>query len=216
MQADRPTRVMIAVPSLGLVHWKFVASLIGVLCHEIEGVKLDLVPLLDSMTYTARIELADMAIKGEYDYVLWIDSDMVFPADALERLLSHHKDMVTGLYFQRRGNHDPVIYSALYENGCKQVYHNYATNALFPVAACGFGLVLMTTDVIRLVAKCNDGQTFQPFPSMGEDLSFCYRLQNATDYRVRDGIRIWCDPTIQLGHIGEQIITEEEYKHGRA
>jgi GT2 family glycosyltransferase len=199
---------MIAVPSLGLVHWKFVASLIGVLCHEIEGVKLDLVPLLDSMTYTARIELSDMAIKGEYDYVLWMDSEMVIPKDALKKMLDADRDMVTGLYFQRRGNHEPVIYSGVDVND-RIVYENYPKDKLFRVAACGFGCVLMKTEVIRQVSKASDGATFQPFTGIGEDLSFCYRWR-------RSGGVIWCDPTIKCGHIGESVFTEEDWENGRA
>jgi len=32
----------------------------------------------------------------------------------------------------------------------------------------------------------------------GEDIFFCYKLRDA-------GVEVWCDPTIQIGHIGTHV-----------
>ena len=40
-----------------------------------------------SLIYKSRNDLADMAIQAGADYVLWLDSDMVFEPDTLERML---------------------------------------------------------------------------------------------------------------------------------
>ena len=199
-------KILIAVPTLNKVDVKFVASWANIVFgHGIEGVECHPHFVVDSMTYTARIELARMAIDDKADYVLWIDSDMVFPAEYLRRMLDLDKDFVTGLYFQRRGNHAPVIYSSV-DDRDRIVYADYPKDKPFQVAACGFGLVLMRTSVIQRVSDANDGATFQPFNGIGEDLSFCYRWQRA-------GGEIWCDPSIKPGHIGETIITEDDW-HG--
>lgn len=197
-------KIFVAVPTLNKVDVKFVASWANtVFCHGIEDVECHPQFVVDSMTYTARINLADVALKSGCDYILWLDSDMVFPADTLQRLLIHDKDFVTGIYFQRRGDHAPVIYSGVDEVG-RVVYADYPKDKLFQVAACGFGCVLMKTKVIQEVAKASGGATFQPLNGIGEDLSFCYRWQQA-------GGEIWCDPTIKLGHIGEYVFTEEDW-----
>ena len=194
-------RVMIAVPCLNQVHIKFVASLISMLFRKIDGIEYRLQFIADSMTYTARINLAQMALDMQADYILWIDSDMIFPADALEKLLAHEKDFVTGLYFMRRGNHEPVIYSEVTEDGIRKTCMEFPKDKLFEVAACGFGMVLMKTSVIREVGSKAEGYTFQPFPRLGEDLSFC----------VRYGKPIFCDPTLKLSHIGEYEYTEGDW-----
>lgn len=203
MQTDGTTRVMIATPCLNTLHIKYVASLISLLFHKIDGVEYRLQFVADSMTYTARINLAQMAVDIHADYILWIDSDMVFPADTLEKLLKHDVEMVTGLYFMRRGNHDPVIYSKISHDGGNVVCKDYPKNELFTIAGCGFGMVLMKMSVIQEMIEKHAGFTFQPFPKLGEDLSFCLRY----------GKEIWCDPTIKLGHIGEYEFTEEDWKH---
>lgn len=197
-------KILVAVPTLNKVDVKFVASWANIVfCHGIEDVECHPQFVVDSMTYTARINLADIAVKGNYDYVLWLDSDMVIPADALKKLLEHDKDFVTGLYFKRRGDHAPVIYSRFLEP-----YIDYPQNEIFQVKACGFGCVLMKTDVIRRVAEEFEGSTFQPYNEWGEDLSFCYR------WKLCDG-DIWCDPTVKCGHIGEYVFTEDDW-HGKS
>lgn len=198
-------KILVAVPALNKVDVKFVASWANIVfCHGIEGVECHPQFVVDSMTYTARINLADIAVNGDFDYVFWMDSDMIIPADALKKMLDADKDMVTGLYFQRRGKHEPVIYSSVGGND-RIVYADYPKDKLFRVDACGFGCVLMKKNVIHKLALEWCGETFQPFPGIGEDLSFCYRWR-------RSGGEIWCDPSIKCGHIGEYVFTEADYE----
>lgn len=206
-------KVMIAVPCLNDVPTKFMLSLMALDHYRIKGVDLNVVVVEDSMTYTARTQLADMALRDNYDFMLWIDSDMVFPTDMLYRFLLAKKEMVTGLYFQRRGEHKPVIYRSCNALEVKEddrtihaeVYTDYPKDQLFQVAACGFGAVLMHTEAIRRVARGFDGNVFDPLLGAGEDLSFCARYAAV-------GGEIWCDPTIKLGHIGRTIFYEEDWK----
>ena len=44
-----------------------------------------------SLIYTARNSLLDTAVKAEADWMLWLDSDMVFNPDLLERLFATAK-----------------------------------------------------------------------------------------------------------------------------
>lgn len=195
-------KILVAVPTLTKVDIRFVSSWAGICYHHgVDDVVCSPMFVADSMTYTARIQLADAAVKGDYDYVFWMDSDMVVPRDALKKLLEADKDFVTGLYFQRRGDHAPVIYTRFV-----QPYKDYPKDELFTVIGCGFGCVLMKTDVIRTIAKELNGLTFQPEDALGEDLSFCKR------WRMCGG-EIWCDPTVKCGHIGECVFTEEDW-HG--
>lgn len=66
-----------------------------------------------SLVYDARDAIAKAAIDNGYDYVLYVDSDMVFSADDLNRLLSHDTDICSGLYVTRRGENKNVCYSKI-------------------------------------------------------------------------------------------------------
>jgi GT2 family glycosyltransferase len=41
----------------------------------------------------------------EYDYIMWIDSDIVFTPQHFRKLLSHDKDIVSGIYMMDDGKH---------------------------------------------------------------------------------------------------------------
>ena len=152
----------------------------------------------------ARNVLAQKAIEGGYDRILWIDSDMTFEPDMMERLsddLDAGWDMVTGLYFKRTFPLEPVIYERV-EEAKADTYWEYPQDQLFPVAGCGFGGVLMKTDILRDLKD----PPFLPFLHLSEDLSFCVRMA-AHDRRMA------CDSRVKLGHMGTIVFSEKLYKH---
>ena len=152
----------------------------------------------------ARNVLAQKAIEGGYDRILWIDSDMTFEPDMMERLsddLEAGWDMVTGLYFKRTFPLEPVIYERV-EEAKADTYWEYPQDQVFPVAGCGFGGVLMKTDILRDLKD----PPFLPFLHLSEDLSFCVRMA-AHDRRMA------CDSRVKLGHMGTIVFSEKLYKH---
>ena len=199
------TKVMIAMPVYGTMPVKTVSSLIGLICHYIDNVSVSVQFQVDSLIYSARNDLSQKAIDGGYDYILWIDADMIFPADALERMLKHDVDIVTGLYFQRRGDHAPVVYQY---NLITQKFETFnpgpQSDGLYRVDACGFGIVLTKVSAIKDIIAASGGLLFHPYGTMGEDLSFCYRYHSI-------GGEIWLDASIKCGHIGEYVFTQDDY-----
>lgn len=192
-------KTLICVPSMDLVPAQFAHSLA---CLEKVGecaVSFE----ISSLIYTSRNKLAARAIKAGADYVLWLDSDMVFEPSILAKLLAHERDIVSGLYFRRVAPFSPVFFDKLEinENGC--VNHNAETvpDGLAEVAGVGFGCVLMRTSVLMdVMTICGD--MFAPINGVGEDLSFCWRARSL-------GYRIFLDPSIKCGHVGHHVITEE-------
>lgn len=163
-----------------------------------------------SLVYTSRNELAKHAIQMEADYVLWLDSDMVFEPSLLKDMLSTMKEndinFLTGAYFKRVEPYTPVLYDKLRLEGNFCNYHSLEEipEGLFEVEGCGFGCVLMSLDVILSVLG-KFAQAFQPINGMGEDLSFCYRAREC-------GFAIWCDPSIKLGHVAKTIVTKQFFE----
>ena len=64
----------------------------------------------------ARNLLAKFAIEHGFDRILWIDSDMTFDPDIMERLsadLDAGYDVVCGIFFKRKFPAEPVIYKRM-------------------------------------------------------------------------------------------------------
>lgn len=205
-------KTLIAVPCMDFVPTDFLVSFVSLNRPS----DADFAFTHSSLVYDARNTLAQTAMDGDYDRVLWIDSDMTFESDAMAEL-SHDLDdgrrVVGGLCFTRR-NTKPVIYSdvgiRLREDGRMEPYRtymeNYPRNSLFKVAGIGAGFLMMETSVIREVYE-KFGPPFFPEIGFGEDLSFCRRCSQL-------GIDIWCDSSVKIGHIGQTVIDEATYIYG--
>lgn len=172
---------------------------------------------MNSLVYDARNSLAAQALNGDYDRIMWIDSDMTFDSDLFRRLsarLDEGYEFVTGLYFTRRLPILPVIYKdvkCIMENGKEKPtadeYDGYPRDSLFEVRGCGFGGCMMTTALVKDVAD-KFGYPFSPILGFGEDLSFCQRV-------TQSGHKIYCDSSIRLGHKSSCIVQESDYFGGK-
>ena len=75
----------------------------------------------------------------------------------------------------------------------------------FQVGGCGFAGVLLSTDVLISVSAKFDGRMFDPFEGFGEDVAFCWRARQC-------GYDIWCDSDIEMGHVGQTVVTRSYYE----
>ena len=76
-------KIFIAIPSLETVPALFCQSLALLQRAGDTVVGFE----VGSLVYEARNKLAREAIRAEADYVLWLDSDMVFAPNLLQRML---------------------------------------------------------------------------------------------------------------------------------
>jgi len=154
-------------------------------------------------TQNARNLAVDWAIKNDMDYILWFDDDMVVDKskDLFTRLLSHNKDIVAPLFFQRRPPYLPLIFKRKeYVKGKYTTYDNILDypKGLIEVDGVGFGCILTKVDVFRKMSK----PYFVYGDTFGEDLYFCEKAKSC-------GFKIWCDTEIEVGHIGDVPIAWE-------
>lgn len=166
---------------------------------------------MGSLVYEARNRLARQAIKSEADYVLWLDSDMVFSPDFLQRMMTVSKendiDFLTAVCFRRKPPYTPTLFDRLEKTDAGASYTALMSvpDGRFTVGACGFAGVLMTTDVLMSVAASNSGRMFDPIKGMGEDVSFCWRARQC-------GYDIWCNSSLEMGHVGTFVVTREFFE----
>ena len=160
-------KLLIAIPCMDTVRYEFAESL-AKLCKHLSdiGVDYDLKWVATSIIYLAREELADKAINDDYTHVLWLDSDMVFNPDMFDLLRSLDTPFATGIYRGRRGTFPWVI-----KDG-EEKWNKPIPQEPFKVTGCGFGFVLIKTEVLFKVR----GQyftCFTPTIGVGEDYAFC-------------------------------------------
>lgn len=199
-------KVLVAVPCMESVPAQFCQSL--AMLNKVGECALAM--QMGSLVYDSRNALAVEAINRGTDFVLWLDSDMVFTPDLLERMLASLKenqaDILTGVYYRRLPPYTPVLFDRLElrEDGVVEAEKTVnIKDGVHEVAGCGFGAVLMRSEVILSVLG-KTGGLFTPTHGIGEDLSFCLRARQT-------GYKIICDPTITLGHVGHTIITKQFY-----
>lgn len=146
----------------------------------------------------------------KYDYLMWIDSDIVFTQKQFINLLSMNKDIASGWYAQPALAADgskltPITADASDEAFNKNgEYHMLTTKEIeektkpFKVDYIGFGWVLIKKGVFeklnypwfapRMRYMENNVQDL-----CSEDVAFCLDAKNA-------GFEIWVDPKSRVGH----------------
>lgn len=150
--------------------------------------------------------IAHYSIENHYDYVFCIDYDMSFPKDTLKKLLSHDKPLVTGLYIQRiPGEHNIELYR-LTENGHTRPNISELKNMMEPIDGCGFGCVLIKTEVFKSVGYpyFTYHHAIRMEDTLSEDVDFCNKVREK-------GFEMWADTTIRCGHHGQTVF---EVKNG--
>jgi hypothetical protein len=166
----------------------------------------------DTYIHHARNKAVWEAVNQGATHLMFIDADIAFPPDGIEKLLSRNKDIVGGLYFGR------VAPFPVYK--IKHKTENALANPLVPpkeelfeVEGIGTGFLLINMDVFKKIDPpffyfCTPGEygmVSAPFPNneLGEDVSFGLKARAA-------GFKVWCDQTIQLGHMGSSMVTRQQ------
>jgi hypothetical protein len=139
----------------------------------------------------AREMLAESALAGGADYLLWLDDDHVFPPETLLRLIAHNLPMV-GCNYPKRRESAP---SASTEAGPLQP----RADGLEPVGVLPLGVCLTAASVFAALPR----PWFQAGP-LGEDGHF-------SQAAITHGIQPHVDHglSMHVGHIAETVLRFE-------
>lgn len=178
----------------------------------------------------ARNQVAVQLLQSDCDWLLWVDTDMGFAADSLDRLLmvadATERPIVGGLCFAaRQYAHDglngywtrpqPTIYTWLDnpDGGSGfTIVPLYPVNALMAVAATGSAFILIHRTVFEKIAE-EFGPTWYertPAPNgelLGEDISFCVRA-------LAVGIPVHVHTGVRTSHYKGQWVQEKDHWRG--
>jgi hypothetical protein len=148
--------------------------------------------------------------KCQYDFCMWIDSDIVFTPAHFEKLLRHRRDIVSGLYLMENGKEYATVQNWDEQFFSAQGHFRFLTpgdlegnnaaegeSGLLPVDYTGMGFML----VKRGVFESLEYPWFRPIEkTIGsmtdfttEDVSFCLQARER-------GYEVLVDTTVRVGH----------------
>jgi methyltransferase family protein len=157
-----------------------------------------------------RSQMATDALADGFTELMWIDSDIAFDPDAVERLRAHGLPLVSGIYpkkgvralashllpgtrqivFGEGGGLIDIAYAATgFLLTRREVYDRMRQRLELPTCNTRFGRPLVPY-FLPLIAPDGAGHWY-----LGEDFAFCERAR-------RSGFPIVADSTIRLRHIG--------------
>jgi hypothetical protein len=149
--------------------------------------------------------------KVPYDYLLWIDSDIIFTYDNFIQLLKRDLPIVAGMYMTTDGITYPVVTKWDTEFFKSHGYFQFMRDEdivgkkePFEVVYTGFGFLLVKYGVFESLEypwfrplTQNISDNISDFSS--EDVSFCQLIREK-------GFKIFVDPTVIVGHEKKKII----------
>jgi hypothetical protein len=198
------TTILIAVPAQDQCATLFaydLARLVGHTAHHRPDLGIRFAVNKGTLIANQRHTLASMALQDPaVTHILWLDSDMRFPKDALLRLLAHDKPIVAADYARRR----PPIWGVSFKDGGNLVIAAGASG-LIPVAHTGMGLMLTQRSVFERIERPWFAIGYNPSGDghyIGEDVFLCKKAHDA-------GIEVLVDAALsqETQHLGEFAYT---------
>lgn len=142
-----------------------------------------------------RSRLIEIAIEQKCDKLFFLDSDIVVEGDVINKLLARNKAIIGANY----NNRSFPLFSNVKmtdENG-KFIAVPELPKELFKCAGVPTGSMLIDIPTVQKLPRPWFDLTYFEDGSLnlGEDIYFCQKL-------IEHGVEVWCDPTVQIGHIG--------------
>jgi len=141
----------------------------------------------------------------KYDYIMFIDSDIIFSVEDFDKLIKMNNDISCGAYLMDGGTKYAIVENMndddFEKNGCfnfisKNDLSKY--NEPFRVDYCGMGFMLIKKNIIEQIEYpwfypkiFNFNNNICEFTS--EDVGFCLKLKEKK-------INIYINPEIKVGH----------------
>jgi glycosyltransferase involved in cell wall biosynthesis len=142
--------------------------------------------------------IAHYTISNGFDYLFCVDYDISFSSNTLSKLLTRDKDIVTGLYIQRKpGQHILELYRNT-PNGQVNIPIKDLRSELEEIDGCGLGCCLIKTNVLKSVGypQFTYHHAIEMKDTLSEDVDFCNKAREK-------GFKIWADTTIRCRHHGD-------------
>jgi cellulose synthase/poly-beta-1,6-N-acetylglucosamine synthase-like glycosyltransferase len=206
-------RVAICIPARGQmeVTTAFDLTMMAAYMAGKKNIDLNVYTSQGTLIFDQRNSLVHTAVKEKCDYILFIDADMRFPKNTLERLLAHKKDIIGVNATTRMMPPKPTARNIqINEDGSVdwlEVFSN-KEKGIGKVDAIGCGVMLIKTSCLKDIP-----QPYFYFEQLlkgkllGEDIYFCIKAKDA-------GIDTWVDHdlSMEIGHVGSYTYGWDDIK----
>lgn len=159
--------------------------------------KYTIIPVVDiaKRIDVSRNNIVNIAKSHDCDYLFFIDTDVLIEKGYLERLLSHNKDVITGIYHQKPYPH----YTTIFKREGKYILFPLELEGdnIEEIDASGMGCFLIKMNLFDKISY--PWFEFKYFEyngvhdRLGEDICFCEKLGNI-------GTKIYCDSRVRCTH----------------
>ncbi len=232
--------VVIGIPTWkGSLHPTTQHALEQLIYHNIQmNCQVTVHKAIGSIIWENRNKIIRDAIEIEAPYIFFMDTDMVFPPDIIQRLMLHNKPVVSTMAFNKTPPFAPNFYKRVASDGWIPIT-KFKKGEMIQVDCVGGAMMLVQTDAVAKidppwfsappmawhviweeVQKLWDTKEDQK--QIVENIINLWRkhghLQNSIgeDYFFseilrRAGVPIWVDTSISIGHVGDYMFSYDDF-----
>jgi GT2 family glycosyltransferase len=188
----RRLKICLGIPCVGTVRIETLLSVVAILNstpHDIyvawrEGAYIE----------QNRTRLIQTAIEQKCEKLFFLDSDIMVEPNVINKLLAHNKPFIAANYNHRSF---PLRSNVKFMENGEFIAVPELPHELFKCAAVPTGAMLIDIPTVQKIPHpWFDLEYFEDGSlRIGEDVYFCLKA-------IEHGYEIWCDPLIEIGHIG--------------
>lgn len=145
----------------------------------------------------SRNLVVETARKNKATHLMFIDNDMVFPPDGINRLFEQDKMIIAANYHERGLPLNSTIKLADEKGNLISGSEDDFPKETFKCFAVPTGFTLINMEVFDKIEK--------PYFFIEDDGEFCTEDFYFCKKAGKGGIEVWCDPTISVKHIGDYL-----------
>lgn len=201
---------------------EFIYNLLGIIGYTKEHTDYEINYIYKTGVRTDRNRniILEQAIKRGMDYILWLDTDMLYPHDIIVKYMEKDFDIMGCLYFKRAGEFAPVAY--VKGDNPKKPYkpldpRKLPKNTVIGVDALGYGGMMVNMKVYEKMGEDKWTKYSDNFhlpyetdePKFTHDILFCKTAQE------KYGVQVLLHTGVRPGHLAEIPITQKEWEAAR-
>ena len=187
-------KLAVGIPSGDMVHADFMISIVNLVAYTVaQGHQVYIINPKTSIIEVSRNIMFDEALSLGVEYLLTLDSDMIFPLTLFMELIARDVDFVCCDAARRR----PPYSSVLQDLNGKPIKHGKNTSLLEIKGASTATLLSKMSAVARIPGPWFKVEFMSEKRFLGEDYFFSNLLRNS-------GFKVYCDLKLskEIGHIG--------------
>ena len=195
-------KVVVCMPVQNSVQADTVQCLIDLLGHRNV---IGRAQVTGTLVHKARNKLIESALNGfkEATHILFVDDDMVFTNDDLDKLLDSGKDVIGSVCVERNPPFHPCLVPK--DKDWSNMTDLWEKKKPIKVEAIGMGFTLVKIDILKqIMEKVKQPFFFEKDSEYGEDFNFCSLLKG-------EGETVWAHCDSQVGHISKLAVSLQHF-----